>query len=58
MRATKRCRTSARPRRAAAAAVDAHFFAHKRVVVETSPTFAPTIGYSRSGFSLGVGGSF
>jgi hypothetical protein len=41
----------------AAAAVDARYFARKRVEVP-APSFAPTIGYDRSGFSVGLAGSF
>jgi hypothetical protein len=40
----------------AASIVDAHYFARKRVAVE--PSFAPTVNYSPSGFSLGLAGSF
>jgi hypothetical protein len=40
----------------AAVAVDARYFARKRVAVE--PSFAPTVNYSQSGFSVGLAGSF
>jgi hypothetical protein len=40
-----------------AVAIDARFLARKRVT-EAPPQIAPTIGYDRSGFTLGVVGSF
>jgi hypothetical protein len=40
----------------AASALDVIFFAHKRVT-EPAPRVAPTIGYSRSGVTVGLGGS-
>lgn len=41
----------------AAVLVDARYIARKHVV-ETAPSFAPTVGYNRNGFTLGLGGSF
>ncbi|HWO23753.1 MAG TPA: hypothetical protein VNO30_33660 [Kofleriaceae bacterium] len=41
----------------AAAAIDARYIARKRVAVP-APSFAPAIGYDRSGFSVGLTGSF
>lgn len=41
----------------AAVIVDARYIARKRVVV-SAPSFAPTVGYNRTGFTVGLGGSF
>jgi hypothetical protein len=41
----------------AAVAIDARYFARKRVT-SFAPAFAPTVGYSRAGLTVGLGGSF
>lgn len=41
----------------AAIAIDARYFARKRVTT-LAPSWAPTVGYSRAGLTVGVGGSF